>query len=35
VALHGKAGELAGWHLAGELANRIGGLRQEIERQGC
>ncbi len=35
VALHGKAGELTGWHLAGELANRIGGLRQDIERQAA
>ncbi|HKI61932.1 MAG TPA: NAD(P)H-hydrate dehydratase [Mariprofundaceae bacterium] len=33
VALHGLAGQERGWHLAGELAGCIAGLRQEVERQ--
>ncbi len=33
VALHGLAGEEHGWHLAGELAERIACLRQGIERR--
>jgi len=35
VALHGKAGEFEGWHLAGELTKQIATLRQDIERQNC